>query len=40
MASRNVYNTYSRWQKCVVAQGDCFEVNVPEMVALFCVYQK
>jgi len=31
---------YSRWQKCVVAQGDYFEGNVTYMIALLCISQK
>jgi hypothetical protein len=27
---------YSRWQKCIIAQGDYFEGNVAEMIVLFC----
>jgi hypothetical protein len=26
---------YSRWQKCVVTEGDCFEGNVVQMIVLF-----
>jgi len=31
---------YSRWQKCVVAQGDYFEGNITYTIALFCISQK
>jgi len=31
---------YSRWQKCIFAQGDYFEGNVAEMIVLFCISQK
>jgi len=31
---------YSRWQKCVVAQGDYFEGNITYMIALFCISRK
>jgi hypothetical protein len=31
---------YSRWQKCIVAQGDYFEGNVAHMIVLFCISQK
>jgi hypothetical protein len=31
---------YSRWQKCIVAQGDYFEGTVAEMVVLFCIFRK
>jgi hypothetical protein len=31
---------YSRWEKCVVAQGDCFENSITHMIALFCISQK
>jgi len=31
---------YSRWQKCVAAQGDSFEGNVDYMIVLCCIAQK
>jgi hypothetical protein len=31
---------YSRWQKNVTAQGDCFDGNFAVMTVLFCIYQK
>jgi len=31
---------YNRWQNCIVAQGDCFEVNVAEMIVLFSIPPK
>jgi len=31
---------YSRWQKCIIAQGGCFEGNVAEMIALLYTSQK
>ena len=33
-------NLYSQWQECVVAQGECFEGNVAEMIVLFCISQQ
>jgi len=31
---------YSRWQKCIIAQGEYFEGNVAYMFILFCISQK
>jgi len=31
---------YSRWQKCIVAQGACLEENVAEMIVLFLYFSK
>jgi hypothetical protein len=30
----------SRWQKCTVAKGDCFEGNVVQIIVIFCISQK
>jgi histone-lysine N-methyltransferase SETMAR len=31
---------YSRWQKCIFAQGNYFEGNVAYLIVLFCISQK
>jgi len=31
---------YSRWQKCLVAQGDYFEGNITHTIAPFCISKK
>jgi len=34
------HHLHSRWHKCITAQGDYFEGNVAEMLALLCTSQK
>jgi hypothetical protein len=43
--SQNVFQEcfqylYSRWQKCIVVQGDCLEGNAASFIVIFCIFSE